>query len=105
MNNAEFHGPVDPRKALALRIFTDGPIPTVRVSSAQARGAAKGYAYYGAARYEIRLTKRDGYPANIAQERASSDRRSLRLAKDDADKIAEREGRICAQTIGQLDRA
>ena len=59
------------------------------------------YNYWGAVRYELRLT-RDGRVANIAQERASSDRRSRRLAERDAEEIAEREGRIELQTIGTV---
>lgn len=86
---------------LADIIRQHGPIPTIRVSSAQARGLAKLYRYWGATRYEIRLT-RAGKPANIALQRASSDRRSLRLAEQDAEEIADREGRIECNTIGTL---
>lgn len=78
------------------------PIPTVRVSSAQARGAAKQYAYWGAVRYEIRETADGRAVSNIPLERASSDRRSERLAGQDADGIAGREGRIVWQRIGRL---
>lgn len=85
-------------------ILTHGPIPTVRVSSAQARGRAKLYSYWGATRYEIRLT-RDGQPSNVALERASSDRRSLRLAQRDASEIARRERRVECQEIGRLSEA
>ena len=87
--------------SLAAIINQRGPIPSVRVSSAQARGAAKHYAYWGAARYELRLTK-SGAVSNCAVERASSDRRSVRLAEADAERIAEREDRIELQTIGTL---
>lgn len=82
-------------------IRTHGPIQTVRVSSAQARGAAKRYSYWGVARYEIRLS-RDGQPINVALERASSDRRSLRLAEQDAARLARRERRVVCQEIGRL---
>lgn len=82
-------------------ILTHGHIPTVRVSSAQARGRAKRYSYWGAARYEIRLS-RDGQPSNVALERASSDRRSLRLAEQDAARLARRERRVVCQEIGRL---
>jgi hypothetical protein len=78
-----------------------GPIRTVRVSSAQARGAAKAYSYWGAVRYQLRIS-RDGRPVNIALERARSDRRSEQLAWEDAQALAEREGRIPCQTIGHL---
>lgn len=86
---------------LADYVAAHGPIPTVRVSSAQARGAAKKYSYWGAVRYELRLT-RDGRVANTPLERASSDRRSKRLAERDAELLAEREGRIEMQTIGAI---
>jgi hypothetical protein len=86
---------------LKRHIAKYGPIKSIRVSSAQARGAAKKYSYWGAARYEIIITK-NGNISNIAIERASSDRRSERLAHEDADKIAIKEGRIHCQTIGRL---
>jgi len=70
-----------------------GPIPAVRVSAAQARGAAAKYPYWGAVRYVIRL-RADGMPMLVACERAGSDRRSLRLARADADALAQREGRV-----------
>ena len=73
---------------------THGPIPAVRVSSAQARGAAKRYSYWGAVRYEIRLRKSDDEIIVTACERASSDRRSHRLAVADMMDIAERENRL-----------
>ena len=77
-------------------------IPNVRVSSAQARGAARGYAYYGAVRYEIRLAK-DGHVMHVPCERATSDRRSPRLAERDAKAIAEQENRIALNLrIGAL---
>lgn len=78
-----------------------GPIKTARVSSAQARGAAKAYAYWGAVRYQLRLGK-DGMPINVALERASSDRRSLRLAQEDLERMCEAEGRIEVNRIGHL---
>lgn len=88
--------------ALQHYITIHGPIQAVRVSSAQARGAAKQYPYWGAVRYEIRLRQRDGVPVAVAQERASSDRRSRRLAEQDASDIADREGRIEIDTIGEI---
>lgn len=78
------------------------PIPTVRVSSAQAHGAAKQYPYWGAVRYQIRSTTDGSAVTNMAEERATSDRRSYRLAELDAKNIAAREGRIVIQTIGIL---
>lgn len=86
------------KAALAAHIRANGPIPTVRVSSAQAHGAAKKYPYWGAVRYEIRLTA-DGCPANIPLERASSDRRTMAGAQRDADAMA---GRVREQRIGRL---
>lgn len=79
---------------LAHHIRRHGPIRTVRVSSAQSHTQ---YAYWGAVRYEIHLT-RDGQPANVACERASSDRRSVRGAERDAAAT----GRLPLQTIGRL---
>lgn len=69
------------------------PVQCVRVSSAQASGAAKQYSYWGAVRYEIRLNKR-GQLTFTAQQRASSDRRSYRLAVEDAKEIAGKENRL-----------
>lgn len=83
-------------------IRKNGAIPCVRVSSAQAKGAAKAYAYWGAVRYEARLRKRDGKPTLVALERASSDRRSQRLAEEDAEKIAENENRVYVWDIGEI---
>lgn len=71
-----------------------GSIPAVAVSSAQARGAAKRYAYWGAVRYEVRLRKSDDEIIVTACERASSDRRSKNLAHRDASEIATRENRL-----------
>lgn len=89
---------------LAHHIRTHGPVPTVRVSSAQASGRAKKYAYWGVVRYELRLS-RDGRPLNVALHRAGSDRRSERLAESDADALAAREGRIRCRMIGRLDES
>lgn len=83
---------------LAYHIRKHGPIPTVRVSSAQ---AACDYAYWGAVRYEIRLT-RAGLPSNRPLERARSDRRSKAGARRDAARLADREGRRPCQRIGLL---
>jgi hypothetical protein len=86
---------------LAWHIKQHGPIKTARVSSAQARGAAKQYAYYGVVRYQIQL-RADGVPTNVARGRASSDRRSLRLAQQDLEALCEREGREECQAIGPI---
>lgn len=93
-----------PQVILKKIIKRFGPIPTIRVSSAQAKGAAKRFAYWGPARYQIVLT-REGKLSNLPLERARSARRAKWLAKDDADKIAEAEGRFHLQTIGQLSDA
>lgn len=85
-------------------IRAQGPVGAVRVSSAQARGAAKRFPYWGAVRYEIRVG-RDGTPSCVAIERASSDRRSRRLAEQDAERIAETEDRVECQRIGRLAEA
>lgn len=78
---------------VARMIATHGPIPCVRVSSAQARGAAKKYSYWGAVRYEVRL-RLDGVPTYAALGRARSDRRSEALAHRDAEELARSEGRL-----------
>lgn len=80
----------------------NGPIKSARVSSAQAKGAAKKYAYWGAVRYQIRLTKA-GHLSNVARERASSDRRSENLAHKDCWELAEKENRIILQNIGPVN--
>ena len=83
---------------LAHHIRTHGPIPTARVSSAQ---SGTRYAYWGVVRYEIRL-RRDGAPTNAPLGRASSDRRSRRLAERDLDELCEAEGRVVCEGIGQI---
>jgi hypothetical protein len=82
---------------LAAELKRSGPIPTVRVSSAQ---ASCPYSYWGAVRYELRLG-RDGQPHNVALGRASSDRRSYRLAEADAAAT----GRLRCDAIGRLTEA
>lgn len=82
------------QRILSILIKEIGPIPAVRVSCAQASGAAKKYSYWGATRYEIRNRKRDGIPIAVAVERASSDRRSIFRANQDAEEIAGKEGRF-----------
>jgi len=89
--------PTYAREALAAHIKEHGPIKTVRVSSARARGRAKKYCYWGAALYEIRVLK-NGRPGNVSTRRASSDRRRYELAESDADAT----GRLRLQTIGEL---
>jgi len=79
-----------------------GPLRTVRVSSAKARGTAKGYAYYGAARYMVTVAKSYDGLCNVALEAASSDRRSVRLAERDAEAIALAEDRAETQAIGVI---
>jgi len=89
---------------LTTYLHVHGDIPAVRVSSAQARGAAKNYSYWGAVRYTVTLTK-DGAPTLRALERASSDRRSRDLARADAMNVAEREHRILVQCLGRVTEA
>jgi hypothetical protein len=97
--------PVELRAAvLSALVQRYGPIPCVRVSSAQASGRAKGYPYWGAVRYEIRLRK-DGVLTAIATERASSDRRSQRLVERDRAELCVREGRLAWDGIGPLTEA
>lgn len=90
--------------ALAEIIRAAGPIRTARVSSAQARGAAKRYCYWDAVRYEIRL-RADGRPSNIASERAASATRSEAKAERMLDALCEREDRIHLHSIGPLSES
>lgn len=83
---------------LANWIHEHGPVRCVRVSSAQARGNAKNYPYWGAVRYSVRLTI-GGSLTFAAEERATSDRRSEDKADDDARYIADAEDR-CYVTFG-----
>lgn len=88
---------------LTQYLATHGPIGLVRVSSAQAKGAAKRYAYWGAVRYMLHLTA-DGVPTFAPEERASSDRRTIEGAQKDAEQIANTEGRIYIgqSSVGRL---
>lgn len=86
---------------LAAVVRQFGVVGSARVSSAQARGNAKKYSYWGAVRYEIRLSK-DGRVINMATERASSDRRSEAKADEDLEELMEREDRVRCQIIGGL---
>ena len=70
-------------------------IKTARVSSDRARGRA------GAVRYEVRLDC-DGRPVNMPLERASSGRRSYRLAEADCKRLCEEEYRTRLDRIGVL---
>lgn len=80
-----------------------GPIPAARVSSAQARGRAKRYPYWGTARYQIELSISDDRVVVRCCCRAHSDRRVRRLAELDATALAERLcGVVIAQTAGVL---
>jgi hypothetical protein len=88
---------------LGQRIIDHGPIVYYRVSSAQARGVAGRYPYYGAVRYEITLGP-DELPRALATYRATSDRRSLRLAELDADRLAQKNGALRLQVpAGRID--
>ena len=92
---------------LMARLFAlDAPVraSTAPERAAQARGAAKSYSYWGAVRYEVRLD-RQGHPTHVALERASSDRRSYRLAQSDALELALSEERCPCQAIGRLSES
>lgn len=83
-------------------ILTDyGPIMAVRVSSAQAHGRAKNYAYWGAVTYRIELTD-EGEVVSRPCDCASSDRRSEAGAAADADRLVARLGGVRCQAIGRL---
>jgi hypothetical protein len=92
-------------EAVKGSIRENGPLRTARVSSAQAKGAAKRYAYWGAVRYQVRLARKTGELINMPLERASSDRRSERLAALDVDALCEREGRAQLGRIGKTPAA
>jgi hypothetical protein len=85
--------------AQLYRIILDhgGSIPTVRVSSAQAQGRAKRYSYWGTAHYELCVNSK-GWPCNRVVRGARSDRRSYRLACQDANET----GKLMCGCIGQL---
>jgi len=83
-------------EALIALVRERGPIKTVRVSSAGARGRTNKYPYWEAALYEVRVV--GGQLSNVVERGASSDRRSYRLAELDA----QRTGRIRVQRIGRL---
>lgn len=82
-------------------IQAHGPIKTVRVSEAQAKGRAKRYSYWGAVRYTVRLS-RTKQLLNMPVEQASSARRAYRLAVEDANALAVAEDRIHLTRIGTL---
>lgn len=88
---------------LGLMVRAGEVLPCVRVSSAQARGAAKRYPYWGVARYEVRYSARQRGPVVVAVSRARSERRSQRLAEHDAEAtglpvIEQVHGRITPRT-------
>jgi hypothetical protein len=77
-------------------------IPAIRISSAQAKGRAKQYAYWGIARYEIGWSKKHNLPVSRCVGRARSDRRSIRKAEQDADEIIEASNCLLIASIGVL---
>jgi hypothetical protein len=90
------------RKLVSAYVALGFKIPAARCSSAQARGSAKQYSYWGAVTYEIRARQRDGQPVAVARERASSDRRSRHLAELDTEALAESMDAIMIYSIGTL---
>jgi len=93
---------INARVRLANYIREHGPVRTIRVSSV--RGKTKRYPYWAASRYQIELS-RDGIPAHRSVGGGPTlDRRSYRLAEQDAAAIAAEEGRILVDwRIGPLD--
>lgn len=89
-------------RAVYAAIREAGPVRAARVSSAQAKGRAKGYAYWGAVRYAVKIT-RDGRLSAVALECAASARRSQRLAEQDCTKLANATDRIDGINIGTVD--
>lgn len=90
-----------PRLALyrAFRRCNVTALPVIRVSSAQARGRAKQYAYWGLAEYHV-ITGYRGLRM-CCVSRASSDRRSYTLCEQDA----EQTGLPRIQALGYLTDA
>ncbi len=82
-----------------LRAHPNG-VPTCRVSSAQAKGAAKLYSYWGVALYRVRLSA-DGQPVHVCTRRAGSDRRT----RDGAMQDATATGRLVLCSLGRLTDA
>lgn len=82
-------------------ILSHTSIPAIRVSSAQARGKAKNYAYWGTAEYALCLS-RAGLPQARVVSGASSDRRSQDLAWKDAHRRAGEVHGVLCQAIGAL---
>ena len=80
-----------------LRHGSRDGVPCARVSRARAKGAAKAYPYWGTALYRCRLDAR-GRPSLQCTRAASSDRRSRRLAEQDA----EATGRIVTRDLGRV---
>lgn len=66
----------------------------IRTSSAQARGAAKQYSYWGTALYRIYWSEHSNWPVAYCTSRACSERRSYELAKKDTLEQAEAEKRF-----------
>lgn len=77
-------------------------IPCVRVSSAKARGRAAKYAYWGVAKYRLRRAADGDGVVCAATGRAKSDRRSERLAWQDARDIARTTACTQSQHIGRV---
>ncbi len=97
---ARLNAGADARTAVMGATRECGALRAVRVSSAQAKGAAKQYAYWGAVRYAVRLSA-DGQRLVVAAlERASSDRRTEAGAERDAEALADSEDRIETSWIG-----
>lgn len=81
-----------------------GPVIAVRVSSAQAKGAAKKYPYWGVVLYEVRIARR-GHLTSVALERADSKYRSTKKAERLCSERAEERDAIHGVNIGKIDPA
>lgn len=79
-----------------------GEIPAVWCPSAQSRGAARKYPYWGAVHYRIVAASEHEYPTAIARGRTSSDRRSYQLRQRDAKALAKEIEGIVIDSIGRL---
>lgn len=83
-------------------LISGNEIKAFRVSSAQARGKAKMYAYWGVAEYSIVWSDKHAFPVSRALSRAPSSRRVRHLAESDADELAESSGGVVISSIGVL---
>jgi hypothetical protein len=93
------------RDPLVAHLRRGGTIPAARCSSAQARGKAARYSYWGATSYVIRWSEDSMRAVAVAESRATSARRSHRLAIEDTCALAKERGGIVIESTGALSQA